>query len=137
MAVTKISREDWLSTSKNTNHGESDHASAAREGIKLSLISAIQKGRKFDLRKLQGRQNVNHSGVAHQYGNNSLSGRAQKKVTRSKVVKAKAKEKEKANETVIEGNELQITQDLIRSGIAPNIVEDYLVGKQLGRSTLH
>lgn len=44
-------------------------------------------------------------------------------------MKAKKKAKEKEKEIVIEGNKLQIAQDLIRSGIAPDIIENYLATK--------
>jgi urocanate hydratase len=50
-------------------------------------------------------------------------------VVRNIATKAKKKAKEKDNEVVIEGNELQIAQDLIRSGIAPDIIEKYLATK--------
>ena len=129
LATIKISHEDWLSTSRNTNNSESSHASGQREGVNLSLVSAIQKGQKFDGRKLQGRQYVNFSGVAHRYGNNSMSGRTKKKVTRDQATKTRTKAKGKEKETLIEGNELQIAQDLIQNGIAPEIVERYLVNK--------
>jgi hypothetical protein len=128
-ATTKISRSDWMSTSKNTNNIETDHSNIQRDGVRLSLVSAVQKGQVYDRRNLRYAENINFSGVSRHFGNNSQSGRAKKKVVRNIATKAKKKAKEKDNEVIIEGNELQIAQDLIRSGIAPDIIEKYLATK--------
>lgn len=129
LATTKINRNDWMSTSKNTNNVESDHSNIQRDGVKLSLVSAVQKGRSYDQRNLQNSKHVQFSGVARHFGNNSQTGRAKKKVARNLAVRNKKQAKDKEKEGTTEGHELEIAQDLIRSGVAPEIVEKYLASK--------
>jgi hypothetical protein len=65
-----------------------------------------------------------------------MSGRTQKKITRHQSAKTRTKVKAKEKETPIEGNELQIAQDLIQNGVAPEIVERYLANKISDKSAI-
>jgi len=123
MATTQMNREDWLSTSKNTNHAESAHAQSQREGVKLSLLSAVEKGMRLDSRQFEAAQATQSSGVTVRYGNNSMTGRVMKKVARNKAAAIKAKAKEKSIATP---NTLLIAQELLRKGISKEVVEAYL-----------
>jgi hypothetical protein len=125
MATTEMDREDWLSTNKNTNHAESAHAQSQREGIKLSLLSAVEKGMRLDNRQFEAAQAAQSSGISVRYGNNSMSGRVMKKVARKKAVVRKAKSKENS---VANGSRLLVAQDLLRQGIRKELVEAVLRG---------
>lgn len=62
--TTKISCSDWMSTSKNTNNIETDHSNIQQDGVRLSLVSAVQKGQAYDRRNIRYAENVNFSGVS-------------------------------------------------------------------------
>lgn len=118
-----------MSTSKNSNNIETDHSNIQRDGVRLTLVSAVQKGQLYDRRNIKHAENVNFSGVSRHFGNNSQTGRAKKKVVRNLAMNAKKKAKGKEKEITIEGNELQVAQDLIRSGVSPDVIEKYLAMK--------
>src|SRR5271169_2879799 len=81
-ATSKMSMEDWFTTSHNTNIAEAAHAISQIEGKHLSLVAAIEKAQALDNRVLDTAIAVQHSGVQYKYGNNSTSGRILKNLTR-------------------------------------------------------
>ena len=72
-ATSKMSREDWFSSSTNTNIAESAHAQGQREGIKLTLVSAVRLGMKMDKRFFETKTAVQSVGVSVKYGNHSTT----------------------------------------------------------------
>ena len=50
LATTGMSRKDLQTTRFNTNPAESAHAYSQRDGIKLSLLAAVQRGKRIDER---------------------------------------------------------------------------------------
>jgi hypothetical protein len=125
-ATTGISRSDWFSTSANTNIAESAHAQSQREGIRLSLVAAIQKGMRLDARYFESELAQISSGISVKYGNTSMTGRAKQNITRKKK---KAKQKGKEKETRVDESVLALAQDLIQSGVSATIVDAYLTSK--------
>ena len=47
-ALSKIGLSDWYSTSVDTNIAESAHAQSQRDGVKLTLVTAVKKGERLD-----------------------------------------------------------------------------------------
>jgi len=125
LATTEMNYQDWRSTSFNTNNAESAHAQSQREGVKLTLISAVNKGMRLDSRHFEAARAMETVGIPVRYGNNSMTGRKQKSISRHKTTKRK----EKANEDPIDGQELAIAQDLLRNGMSSELVEQYLTRK--------
>ena len=123
LATTAIHREDWRSTSSNTNHAESAHAQSQREGIKLTLLTAVNKGKRLDSRHFEAAYAMQSFGVPVRYGNNSMTGRTKKGIVRQKSMKRTAT---KVSERQVDGNELAIAQDLLNTGVSKEIVEEYM-----------
>ena len=123
LATTAMSREDWRSTSSNTNNAESAHAQSQREGIKLTLLSAVIKGKRLDSRHFEAAHAMQSFGVPVRYGNNSMTGRKMKGIVRQKNIK---KREAKGNEGQIDGNELVIAYDLLKAGVSKEVIEEYL-----------
>ncbi|CAG8763823.1 2843_t:CDS:2, partial [Gigaspora rosea] len=48
---SNIAEEDWCNAGENTNTAEAVHADANREGIQMSLLLAIRKGKWLDERR--------------------------------------------------------------------------------------
>ena len=95
----------------------------------MTLVSAIQKGMRFDSRFLEAATAMSNKGISVKYGNNSLTGRAKKNIVRKQK---SIKKKEKANDIHSESGELVILQDMIRSGVSPDVIEKYLTFKTSG-----
>ena len=84
--TTEMNLKDWQTTvSFTTNIAESAHAHSQWEGTKLSLLAAVQRGRKLDLQFLQLEHAVFKFGVNPRYGNTSFIGRRKKAITRQKA----------------------------------------------------
>jgi len=127
LATTGISKEDWRGTSMDTNIAESAHALSQRHGVRLSLLSAIQKV--YDLDGMQfGRERAAiNFGIKKRYGNRSITGRIRQSINRTQKT-SKKREKERAEEIV--GTELAIVETLInKHGIDRSIIEKYLKGQ--------
>ena len=75
---------DWRSSSFTTNIAESAHAAAQREGTKLSLLAAVQRGKQVDSRFLRLEEAAFKFGVTPRYGNTSVSGRKKDSVSRKR-----------------------------------------------------
>ena len=43
-----MGRSNWHSTSVDTNIAESVHAQSQRDGVKLTLVTAVKKGERLD-----------------------------------------------------------------------------------------
>jgi len=125
LATTKMNSQDWKSSSFNTNNAESAHAQSQREGVKLTLMSAVNKGMRLDSRQFEAAQAMQTVGVPVRYGNNSMTGRKQKSICRRKNAKAK----EKTTYDSIDGQELAIAQDLLKNRLPKELVEQYLERK--------
>jgi hypothetical protein len=91
--------KDWQTTSFTTNIAGSAHAHSQRDGIRLSLLAAIQRGRKFDLQFLRLEHAAFKFGVNPRYGNISFAGRKKKAVVRQKAKSARKALKAKAVES--------------------------------------
>ncbi len=94
-ATTEMSEHDWKTTSFTTNIAESAHALSQREGKKLSLLAAIQKGKNVDHRFLLQYQATCNYGVTANYGNTFMSGRKALALTRQKAKARKIAAKNK------------------------------------------
>lgn len=73
-ATSKMKREDWYSTSHNTNIAESAHVVSQKDGTRLTLLSAIQVGKTLDMRSFDGQNIAQNMGVFSRHGNLSLTG---------------------------------------------------------------
>ena len=129
LGTSEMTHEDWFTTSHDTNIAESAHAQSQLDGVKMTLVSAIQKGMRFDSRFLEAATAMSNKGISVKYGNNSLTGRAKKNIVRKQK---SIKKKEKANDIHSESGELVILQDMIRSGVSPDVIEKYLTFKTSG-----
>jgi len=89
LATTGMSRRDWQTTRFNTNPAESAHAYSQRDGIKLSLLAAVQRGQRIDGRFLELEFGAYRFGINPRYGNTSFSGRKKLSATRKKTKAAK------------------------------------------------
>jgi hypothetical protein len=120
---TKMSRADWFSTSFTTNIAESAHAQSQRDGVRLSLVGAIQRGMAVDTRYFEAEAAMHSFGIGTRYGNTAMSGRMGQNLTRKKN-KAKKNKKD-----LIDENTLAMAQELIKSGVSAEVVENFLNSK--------
>jgi hypothetical protein len=111
-----MSRDDWFSTSRNTNIAESAHAQGQREGVKLTLISAVRLGIKMDKRFFEAKTGVQSFGVSIK-----RIAIARKKDARKEIEKEKERTEAGAGEDV-----LAVAQDLVKAGADKDIVNRYL-----------
>jgi len=63
----------WYSTSVDTNIAESVHAQSQRDGVKLTLVTAVKKGERVDLLMFSLEQAAISDGISTKYGNRSMS----------------------------------------------------------------
>jgi hypothetical protein len=128
-ATSGMSKEDWFSTSMNTNIAEAQHYQAQREGTRMTLVSAIQKGLAVDKRFFEAKAAVRSVGVSVKYGNKSMTGRAKENITRKK---ASAKKKDKGKEKEVQQfdeDALLVCNDLAEIGADPELMNRYLALK--------
>ena len=85
LATTGMSRKDWQTTRFNANPAESAHAYSQRDGIKLSLLAAVQRGKRIDERFFQLEFGAYRFGINPRYGNTTFSGRKKLSATRKKA----------------------------------------------------
>jgi hypothetical protein len=130
-ATSLMDRDDWYGTSMSTNIAESAHALSQRDGIHLSLVAAIQAGKKIDDRFLEVKAAAVNTGIMSRSGNQSGAGRAERNLKRSQ----KAAEKRKGKSTVKEVNKedesdamktLRMAQDLIKEGVPAATIDAFL-----------
>jgi hypothetical protein len=131
-ATTKMSREDWFNTSSSTNIAESAHAHSQRDGIKLTLISAVNKGKRLDSHFFALEKAAVSFGISAKYGNQSMTGRAKQNLVRNNVRKQKQKQKEK---TQMETEEtMRMASEMTMAGISHKVIEQFLASKSSDRS---
>lgn len=111
LAKTKMSRADWFSTSFTTNIAESAHANSQREGVRLTIVSAITEGERLDSRFFQAELAMGTMGVGLRYGNTSMTGRTTQNVGRRK---SKAQQKKDREEGKIDQDLLTVARELAR-----------------------
>jgi hypothetical protein len=123
-ATSKMAWGDWYSTSYTTNIAESAHAHSQRDGTRLTLVSAVQRGRLLDQRFLEGENAAQTVGVISKYGNQSITGRTAKNLKRTK----KAVKKAAKGDAGAQQQEaiLARAQDLIYEGVLIDVVELFL-----------
>lgn len=119
-----MNKNDWYTTSMTTNIAESAHALSQKDGKHLSLVGAIQMGKKIDQRFLDTMSAAVNRGIMSRTGNQTIIGRTERNLKRSQ--KAVAKRKEKAMQDDSAANALQIAETLIKSGVSAGIVETFL-----------
>ena len=132
-ATTKMSREDWFSTSSSTNIAEGAHAHSQRDGVKLTLVSAVNKGKRLDSHFFALEKAAVSFGVSAKYGNQSMSGRAKQNLVRNAARKQKQKEKEKIQIEIEET--MRMASEMIIAGISHEVIEQFLASKSSDRST--
>lgn len=76
---------DWIMTSKDTNRGEAGHARAQREGIRLSLLAAVQRGMKVDQDFVNAEMAGLKFGVRGRYAKYSFIARKRLAIKRQKA----------------------------------------------------
>jgi hypothetical protein len=91
--------KDWQTTSFTTNIAESAQAPSERDGIRLSLLAAVQRGRKLDLQFRQLKHAAFKFGVNPRYGNISFAGRKKRAIVRQKAKSARKALKAKTLES--------------------------------------
>jgi hypothetical protein len=125
IATSEMSRDDWFATSFTTNIAEAAHAHSQREGgLRGSLVSAIKKGLTLDKRLWQTATAVQETGIQDKYGNNSMSGKAFKNLTRGESTKRKKDERNselQAQKEVLDG-----ATNMIRLGIPLRVIANYI-----------
>ena len=84
----------WSNTSYTTNPAESAHALSQRYSIRLSLVGAIQQGKKIDEQFFVVHRSIRDNGISRGYGNRSVSGREKKNMARREVHTRKKQERE-------------------------------------------
>ena len=124
---SKMNRSHWFSTSFTTNIGESAHAISNREGIALSLVTAIQKGRKVDERYLSHEIGVEMHGIQARYGTQNLVSRTKlSKNRKMATIKKTTGNTKMAKENKIKLQILEVAQTLKNKGISSKAIEKFL-----------
>jgi hypothetical protein len=123
-ATSKMDWSDWYSTSFDTNIAESAHAHSQRDGTRLTLVSAVQRGKLLDERFLEGEHAAKTGGIISKYGNQGITGRTAKNLKRTK----KAAIKKSNRDPVVQQQEmiLERAQSLIHDGVSLDVVELFL-----------
>src|SRR5438552_290242 len=118
-ALSEMSRNDWYNTSVDTNIAESAHAQSQRDGVKLTLVTAVKKGQRLDS-AFFGLQQA--SGICAKYGNMSMTGRARQNLicTQSRRKKKQGKEKVDSESAV---EMLRATNELAQRGVGIDTLE--------------
>jgi hypothetical protein len=88
-ATSLMSKGDWYSTSRSTNLAESPHRFGQRRGTHLTLVGAIQEGKRIDQRFIEVRDAVMKMGVMSKHGNMRLTGRTRRNLRRMKMAAEK------------------------------------------------
>jgi hypothetical protein len=123
-ATTRMSKGDWYTTSNNTNVAESAHAYSQRDGTRLTLVSAVLKGKKLDSIHFDRTAAIVTMGVRSHYGDSSSTGRAGKN-----AIHAKAAANKKAKQNVELKQKLDVfakAQELVQSGVDMKVVNMFL-----------
>jgi hypothetical protein len=123
-ATSKMDWDDWYSTSFNTNIGESAHAYSHRDGVRLTLVSAVQRGKLLDERFLVGEHAAKRGGIISKYGNHSVTGRTASNLKRTK----KAAIKKSKKDPVLQQQEsiFEMAQNLVDDGVSIDVVNLFL-----------
>lgn len=124
--LTSMKPLNWIETSFTTNIAESAHALSHKYGTRLTLLGAIEAGKKLDCQYFQVEQAVQMSGVQVRYGNNTATGRAKKSLNRRRA-RVEATKKAKKNETT--EKVLKEAKVLIEAGLSAEAVEKFLDSK--------
>ena len=125
-ATSKMKRDDWFDTSMSTNIAESAHAVSQKDGTHLSLVRAIQMGKKVDQRFLDNRDVASNMGIMSRTGNQTVTGRTERNLKRSKKAAAKRKHTATANGDEPAVNTLQIAENLIKQGVPAETIDKFL-----------
>ena len=112
-----MNRQDWYSTSVDTNIAESAHAQSQRLGVKLTLATAVQKGKEKDSRFFDLEQAFASHGISAKYGNMSLSGRAKQSATRNQARQRKKQATKPKEGTEVATAVLSTANELIQRGV--------------------
>src|ERR1700734_3313412 len=67
LATSKMNRQDWFTTSANTNVAEAAHALSQAHGTRLTLVSAVQIGRQIDARFAENESIAKTKGISKSY----------------------------------------------------------------------
>jgi hypothetical protein len=119
-----MNKDDWYSTSMNTNNAEGMHAHSKRSGTRQTLVTAVQKSSELDRLHFEKTNIVVSTGVHLKYGNNSASGRADKNYKRNTSAAQRKKNKGGSNQN--NKDVLKRAQDLVAAGVDPKVVELFL-----------
>jgi hypothetical protein len=123
-ATSKMNWDDWYSTSRDTNIAESAHAHSHRDGINLTLVAAVETGKKLDERSLHNERAAQTMGIISKYGNQSVTVRTAKSIKRAKksaLKKAKNNPAARQQEDILER-----AQELVHDGVSVDAVELFL-----------
>jgi hypothetical protein len=123
-ATSKMDWNDWYSTSFDTNIAESAHAYSHRDGVRLTLVSAVQRGKLLDERFLVGKHAAKRGGIISKYSNHSITGRTASNLKRTK----KAAIKKSKKDPVLQQQEsiLERAQSLVHDGVSIDVVDLFL-----------
>jgi hypothetical protein len=128
LALSQMSRSDWFSTSVDTNIAESAHAQSQRDGVKLTLVTAVKKGERKDSLIFGLEEAALSGGIAAKYGNRSISGRTRQNLTRAQARQRKRQEKGKDQSESTET--MRFATEMVQRGIAPSAVEGFLLSQR-------
>jgi hypothetical protein len=123
-ATSKMNWDDWYSTSRDTNIAESAHAHSHRDGINLTLVAAVETGKKLDERSLHNERAAQTMGIISKYGNQSVTGRTAKSIKRAKKSASKKAKNDPAAQQ--QENILGFANNLVYEGVPPNVVGQFL-----------
>ena len=117
LALSRMNRNDWYSTSVDTNIAESSHAQSKLSGVKLTLVTAVQKGKEKDSQFFGLESAVISHGISAKYGNMSLSVRAKQSATRNQARQRKKQATKPKEGTEVATAVLSTANELIQRGI--------------------
>jgi hypothetical protein len=128
-----MNKQDWYSTSMNTNNAEAMHAYSKRSGTRQTLLTAVQKSQTLDAIHFERKSVIVNTGIVEKYGNTSSLGRAGKNLKRN--TSAVRKRKGNTSETKDMKDILTKAQDLVALGVDPKVLEQFLITER-GKSNL-
>ena len=110
----------------DTNIAESSHAQSQLSGVKLTLVTAVQKGKEKDSRFFDLESVVISHGISAKYGNMSLSGRAKQSVTCNQAHQRKKQATKLKEGTEVAVVVLSTANELIQYGVNVDAAEQFL-----------
>ena len=98
--------------------------------VKLTLVTAVQKGKEKDSRFFDLESAVISHGISAKYGNMSLSGRAKQSATRNQARQRKKQATKPKEGTEVAAAVLSTANELIQRGVNADAIEQFLASQR-------